>query len=69
MNETKGPACSNCGLKFITNDGKLIADVVDRDDLKMTFVCCRSCGAILSYRDNLLMDKLDEIIKSSSDIH
>ena len=62
MDEYKGPKCPKC-------DGGAIVSVIDRDDLKMTFICCWSCGAVIAYRDNLLMDKLDEVIKALTDIH
>jgi hypothetical protein len=53
-----GPACPKCG--------HTIVDVVGRDDLKMTLVCCAAdkCGTVIAYRDNLLIEKLDELIEA-----
>jgi hypothetical protein len=53
-----GPACPKCGYAIV--------DVVERDDLKMTLVCCAAdqCGTVIAYRDNLLIEKLDELIKA-----
>jgi hypothetical protein len=51
------PACPKCGYTIV--------DVVHRDDLNMTLVCCAAdkCGTVIAYRDDLLIEKLDEIIE------
>ena len=51
-----GPTCSKCGYA--------IFDHIFRDDMNMTLTCCSKCGAVLVYRDNLLLAKLDELIKA-----
>jgi hypothetical protein len=58
-----GPACPKCG--------HTIVDVVRRDDLKMTLVCCANdkCGTVIAYRDNLLIEKLDGITEALKLMH
>ena len=34
------------------------------DDFNMSFICCSACGAVIAYRDSLLLDKLDRIAEA-----
>jgi len=60
MAEPLGPICSKCGHTVFNN-----IPLVECD---MTFVCCAKCGAIIAYRDNILIDKLDNVFEALSDL-
>jgi len=34
-------------------------------EFNMTWVCCAKCGAVIAYRDHILLDKLDEIFEAT----
>ena len=47
------PKCPKCDSdKF---------EALSVDDFAMSFICCSACGAVIAYRDTLLLDKLDRI--------
>ena len=50
------PKCSKCES---TN-----FEVISIEDYFMSFVCCSACGAVVAYRDMLLLDKLDRIAEA-----
>jgi len=47
------PKCPKCEAT--------VFESVSIDDFNMSFICCSACGAIVAYRDSLLLDKLDRI--------
>ena len=56
MSEQKNPKCPKCeGTTF---------ELVSEEDFFMSFICCSSCGAVIAYRDSLLLDKLDRIAEA-----
>ena len=56
MSEQKKPKCPKC-------DGTVF-EVVSEEDFFMSFICCSACGAVIAYRDSLLLDKLDSIAEA-----
>jgi len=50
------PVCPNCK----STDFEAVAI----GDYHMSFICCTGCGAIVAYRDNLLIDKLDRVAEA-----
>jgi hydrogenase maturation factor HypF (carbamoyltransferase family) len=56
MSEQKKPRCPKCeGAAF---------EFVSEEDFFMSFICCSACGAVIAYRDSLLLDKLDRIAEA-----
>ena len=53
-----GPKCS-CGHDSF--------DEIPLIQFNMTWVCCAKCGAVIAYRDHILLDKLDEIFEATRD--
>jgi len=53
MSEPKCPKCEST-----------VFDVVSNKDFSMSFICCSACGAVVAYRDTLLLDKLDRIAEA-----
>ena len=33
--------------------------------ISMTWICCTKCGAVIAYRDHILLDKLDELFEAA----
>ena len=60
MEETKGPVCPKCG--------HAVFDDIPLVEFNMMFVCCSKCGAVIAYRDHILIDKLDQVFEVLSDI-
>jgi transcription initiation factor TFIIIB Brf1 subunit/transcription initiation factor TFIIB len=50
------PKCPKCeGTAF---------EVVTVEEFFMSFICCSACGAVIAYRDSLLLDKLDRVAEA-----
>jgi len=56
MPELKSPKCSKCGAAAF--------ELVSVEDFSMSFICCSACGAVIAYRDHILLDKLDRIAEA-----
>jgi transcription elongation factor Elf1 len=56
MSEPKSPKCPKCDATAF--------EVVSAEDFSMSFICCSVCGAVIAYRDSLLLDKLDRIAEA-----
>ena len=54
MSMPKCPKCESTTFELVSMD----------EDFSMSFVCCSTCGAIIAYRDTLLLDKLDRIAEA-----
>jgi len=54
-----GPKCS-CGNNSF--------DEVPLIQFNMSWICCSKCGAVIAYRDHILLDKLDEIFEAARNI-
>ena len=54
MSKPKCPKCESTTFELVSAD----------EDFSMSFVCCSTCGAVLAYRDTLLLDKLDRIAEA-----
>ena len=53
MTKPKCPKCESTAF-----------EVISIDDFTMAFICCSACGAVIAYRDTLLLDKLDRIAEA-----
>ena len=56
MSEQKSPKCPKCDATTF--------EVVFVEHASMSFICCSDCGAVIAYRDALLLDKLDRIAEA-----
>ena len=56
MSELKSPKCSKCGADAL--------ELLSVEDFSMSFICCSACGAVIAYRDHILLDKLDRIAEA-----
>ena len=50
------PKCPKCGSANF--------DIISIKDFSMSFIYCSACGAVIAYRDTLLLDKLDRIAEA-----
>ena len=55
-----GPKCPKCESADFEN--------VLLDDFKTSFICCARCGAVIAFRDEFLLCKLDEVINNQDAI-
>ena len=53
MSNPKCPKCESTNF-----------EAIPMDDFRMSFICCSACGAIVAYRDVLLLDKLDRVAEA-----
>jgi len=53
MSKPKCPKCEST-----------VFESVSVDDFSMSFICCSACGAVIAYRDGLLLDKLDRVAEA-----
>ena len=53
MSKPKCPKCDSTDF-----------EAVSMEDFFMSFICCSKCGAVIAYRDTLLIDKLDRIAEA-----
>jgi len=50
------PKCPKCNATTF--------EAVPVEDFHMSFIVCSVCGAIVAYRDTLLIDKLDRVAEA-----
>jgi len=50
------PKCSKCDCTDF--------EILSVKEFSMSFICCSACGAVIAYRDSLLLDKLDRIAEA-----